>query len=316
MAVDRRQNRHVIIGAVIVLLMIALPILVLFIPDFIRSLRSSTEIVVVMPEAGVLEANSPVWIAGREVGSVMHVELRPGDVDSTERVAVRMSIPREYLTHIRKNSEVRITSDGLMGAPALDILPGSPGAPEVEENDTLHIRTSGTLEGILDATTALSESFEILFADLRSMERVVSSGRQRQMQRLSRNLTTTMTEFRTLVVTLRSSPLNTLTDPEFERTIASLQTRSTQLAEALRGAAGRAGQARSDMQPTLERLTARADTIQSVLADIQERIDAGGGGLLIRAQKDTAIVKALHETQVQLDSLIAESTRNPLRFWF
>ena len=58
------------------------------------------------------------------------------------------------------------------------------------------------------------------------------------------------------------------------------------------------------------------DTIRAILTDIQARIDAGGGGLLIRAQTDTAIIKAFHEAQVQLDSLIAETKRNPSRFWF
>lgn len=320
MAVDRSQNRHVVIGVIILFAMVALPVLVLFVPDFIRRFTSSAEIVVVMPEAGVLEKAAPVWIAGREVGSVMHVELRPGNVDSTERVAVRMSIPRKYLTHVRKDSQVRVTSASLIGKPVLDILPGSPGAPVVQDNDTLHIRTAGTLTGILESTFALNRTFEQFFADLRELQALGSDARERELavlnRRMKRNLTAATTEFRTLMVALRGSPIKTFSDPEFKRTLASLQTRSTQLAEALRGAAERAGKAQSDMQPALTRMTARGDTIRAILTDIQTRIDAGGGGLLIRAQTDTAIIKAFHEAQVQLDSLIAETKRNPSRFWF
>jgi ABC-type transporter Mla subunit MlaD len=320
MVVDRSQNRHVVIGVIILIALIALPVLVLFVPDLIRRFQSSAEIVVVMPEAGVLQKEAPVWIAGREVGRVMHVELRPGNVDSTERVAVRMSIPRKYLTHIRKDSQVRVTSASLIGKPALDILPGTAGAPIVQDDDTLHIRIAGTLTGTLESTFALNRTFEQFFADLRKLQELGTASRQRELAalnaRMKRNLTAATTEFRTLMVSLRGSPINTFSDPEFKQTLASLQARSTQLAEALRLAAERAGRAQSDMQPALTRMTARGDTIRAILTDIQARIDAGGGGLLVRAQTDTAIFKAFHEAQVQLDSLIAETKRSPSRFWF
>ena len=320
MTVDRSQNRHVVIGVIILIAMLALPVLVLFVPDLINRFRSWAEIVVVMPEAGVLEKGAPVWIAGREVGTVMHVELRPGDVDSMERVAVRMSVPRKYLTHVRKDSQVRVTSASLIGKPVLDILPGSPGTPVVQDDDTLHIRAAGTLTGILESTFALNRNLADFVADLEELKKLQSTARQRELaaltRRMKRNLTAATTEFRTLIVSLRTSPIRTLSDPEFKRTLASLQTRSAQLTEALRGAAQRAGKAQSDMAPALTRMTARGDTIRTILTDIQARIDAGGGGLLIRAQTDTAIIKAFHEAQVQLDSLIAETKRNPSRFWF
>lgn len=316
MAVDRSQNRHVWIGVAILIVLIVLPVLVLFVPDLIRRFSNATEIVVVMPQAGILEKNAPVWIAGKQVGSVLEVHLRSSAVDSMERVAVLMRIPDKYLSHVRKDSEVRITSARVIGAPVLDILPGTPGTPEVQQGDTLHVRTAGTLDGVISSLFVVNEAFGTFFEDLEKFEDLTTPERARQMETMKKRLTNAMSEFRTLVTSLQSSPINTLSDPEFKRTIASLRTRSSQLTEAFRGAAARAGRAKSEMQPTLARMTARGDTIQAVLADIQARIDAGGGGLLIRAQKDTAIVKALHDAQVQLDSLIVESKRNPLRFWF
>jgi hypothetical protein len=52
------------------------------------------------------------------------------------------------------------------------------------------------------------------------------------------------------------------------------------------------------------------------IASLQEAVNSGGGGLLVRAQKDSAIIKGLHRARNQLDSLIAETKSNPLRFWF
>lgn len=316
MAKERGQKRHARFGLAIIGGIIALTILIFFIPDAYRRLTPSAELVAVMAKAGALDKASEVWIAGRKVGDVLSVQLRPADVDSTVRVAVRLRVPRKYMQHVRKDSEVRVTSARLIGEPAIDILPGSPDSPPAEDGDTLRVRAGGSLEGVLDRTFRVSASLDALFTDMRAIERASGNAREREIARLNRNLKSTMGEFRTLMKTMETTPLRTLSDPQFQQLLSRLSTRSTQLGAALRDAAGRAARAKSDAQPSLDRLTARADTIQAVIADLQARINAGGGGFLIRAQRDSAITKAIAETQLQLDSLIAETTRNPLRFWF
>jgi ABC-type transporter Mla subunit MlaD len=303
-------------GGLIVIGIVLFTLFVFFIPDIYRRLTPSVEIIAVMPLAGTLDKASEVWIAGQQVGTVLSVELRPGDVDSAERVAVRMSIPRRHIEHVRRDSEVRVTSARLIGEPVLDIRPGSPGQPVIRAGDTLRVRTAGSLAGLLDRTFRVTESIRSLSADLASIERVAGTARQRELARLNRSLSGAFTEFRALMTTLESTPMRTLSGPEFRTRLERLGTQSTELSEALRNAAQRARRAQSDMQPVLTRLAARGDTIRGVLADIQSRIDEGGGGLLIRAQRDSAIFRAIHEAQLQLDSLIAETTRNPLRFWF
>jgi len=316
MAVDRSQNRHVVIGVLIVLAALVLPVLVVFVPNLLRLFTPSIDLVAVMSQAGTLAKGSPVWIAGHEVGVVTSIGLRPAGRDSIERIAVKLSVPRKYSSHIRKDSEVVLSSSRLVGAPALDILPGSPAAPPVQDGDTLFTRGAGGLEDIINSTLVLSENFGKLFNDLESIKDVGSHTRDQQLERLSANFTRTSTEFARLMHSLETSPINMLSDPEFKRTINSLSARGRELSQAFGAAAERARRARSEAEPALRRLAARGDTISKVLADIQARIDEGGGGLLMRARTDTAIVKALHEAQEQLDSLVAESKRNPLRFWF
>ena len=95
-----------------------------------------------------------------------------------------------------------------------------------------------------------------------------------------------------------------------------MAARTRELRAQLEAAGERARAAHSDASPSLERLAAHADTISSILAELDTRVKQGGGGLMIRAQRDSAISKGLHRAQQLVDSLIAETKRNPLRFWF
>jgi hypothetical protein len=121
---------------------------------------------------------------------------------------------------------------------------------------------------------------------------------------------------REFTLAVQEGPINTLSDPEFKRIVGSLGSSIGELRQTFMQAAERARAARDDAEPALRRLAARADTISMQITTLQNAIASSGGGLLVRAQTDTAIVKALHEAQVQMDSLIAETKRNPLRFWF
>jgi hypothetical protein len=136
------------------------------------------------------------------------------------------------------------------------------------------------------------------------------------LNRIDRQLHASTVGLRKLMNDLSTSPMQTFSGPAWSRMLNSLTANGRELNAQVRAAAERARAAHSDARPSLERLTARTDTIAAVLADLNARVAQSGGGLLIRAQRDSAIVKGLHEAQVQLDSLIAETKRNPLRFWF
>jgi hypothetical protein len=69
----------------------------------------------------------------------------------------------------------------------------------------------------------------------------------------------------------------------------------------------------SDVTAGLRRLQSRADSLTALLDSAAQSLS---GGLLVRAQRDSALVHAVFRARAQLDSLIAETKRNPLRFFF
>ena len=300
-------------AAMAVILLLAL--LIFFMAEVRRIFVRTDTLYVTMPSAAGLRAGSPVWIAGRTVGEVKNITVRPPDADSVHRVLIRIDVERRYVQHIRRDSEARVTSFRVIGDPVLDITPGSASAAALGEGDTLALRQKGTMGAVLARARSLQGSLKEILADSRRLGSLAGQ-RRGQATRLGQQLAIANREFADLVEAVQFGPLNTFSDPEFNRVLSSLGGTIGELRESFSRAADRARSARSDAGPAFDRLAARADTIQQAITRLQENISRGGGGLLIRAQKDSAIVKTLHDAQTQLDSLIAETKRNPLRFWF
>lgn len=315
MPVDRSKNRKANIGGVIIVVLLAVSAVIFFIQPILKRLHPRIEIVALMGDAGALDAGSAVWIAGRTVGVVERIDLRPANVDSTERVAVVMTIPKKFAENVRRDSKVRITSARVIGEPVVDITPGSAAAAPVQDHDTVHAVSGGSLQLLMTRAMSVSSNFRGLFAEMMTLQNMAKRNPQ-DLQRLNASLRNTTAEFHSLMSAMEDGPMSYWRDPGFQTSLRNVMALSGQLRDSFAAASERARRAQSDAQPALARLTARADTIQRELAAVNARITTSGGGLLLRAQKDSAITEAVHGARLQLDSLIAETKRNPLRFWF
>ncbi len=312
---ERSQNRQALWGGVALATLFLLFLLIFFLADLRRVFTRTDDLYVLMPSAAGLQPGALVWIAGQTVGEVKDIKVRPPGSDSLRRVLIHVEVERRHREHIRQDSEARITSFRVIGNPVLDITPGNPAVPGIEPNDTLLSRRQGTPAAAIARARSLHASLQELLAETK---KVTTHARDRsaQARRVSRQLTTSAHELRTLALAVQQGPLNTLSDPEFVRVINGLGRTVTELRNSFARAANRAGAARGEAEPALRRLSARSDTIARAVAQIQQAIAQGGGGLLTRALTDSAIVKALHGAQAQLDSLVVETKKSPWRFWF
>jgi ABC-type transporter Mla subunit MlaD len=310
----RSQNREAFWGGIALAILTLLFLLIFFAADVRRMLTRTDDLYVLMPSASGLSRGSLVWIAGQPVGEVEDIEVRPPSAESRHRVLLRIKVERRHREHIRRDSQARITSFRVIGDPVLDITPGHPRVPGLEPNDTIRFRAAGTPEAAIARARALHTSLQALLADARIVNERVEARRER-VARVGDHLTTAGRELRELTVTLQSGPLNTLSDPEFNRIMGELGETVAELRNSFVRAFERARATRSEAEPALRRLSARADTISQAITELQQVIAQSGGGLLTRAMTDSAIFKALHGAQAQLDSLIVETKRSPWRYW-
>lgn len=119
--------------------------------------------------AGLAEG-ATVRLAGVQIGRVKEIQLSP---EPGGKVRVAMSVAREFENRIRKDSTVRIATQGLLGDKIVEITMGSASAPPVKEGEALSARdpfeiadaisgSAETLKGITGLAEALRTTAETL----------------------------------------------------------------------------------------------------------------------------------------------------------
>src|SRR3954452_20036861 len=107
----------------------------------------------VFPSANSIRTNSPVRIAGVNVGKVKKVERQ----DGTDAALITMEIDKKGLP-IHKDATVKIRPRiFLEGNFFVDMSPGTPGTPVLEDGDTLPISQASTPVQLDQVLTALQQ---------------------------------------------------------------------------------------------------------------------------------------------------------------
>ena len=104
----------------------------------------------------------------------------------------------------------------------------------------------------------------------------------------------------------------TLRDPAFAAALQRAQATAAQLPDVFAQMSTRAGEVK-EIKAAVARLQLRADSLRTQLAAASSLLGTGNGSLT-RFQQDSALIRAIAKARMDLDSLIAEAKRNPLRF--
>jgi ABC-type transporter Mla subunit MlaD len=309
---DKRQRRRAWLGGLLIAALTALTVLVFFLDDFIAALRRQYEIVAVVPEAPGLIVNSPVWVAGKEVGTVERLALLPVVDDTTARVALTVRLPYSARAYVRRDSRVRLTSARLVGSRVVDIIPGSTTAPILEPGDTLRMNGRATPAALLQQAHLVQHGLDSALSTLRTLMPTVRV-RLNQMEHAFASLEPAMSEASALNASLSSGAgIATLRDPAFAAALQRAQHTAAQLPDVFAQMRVRTGEVK-EIRDAVTRLQLRADSIRSQLTAAANLLGTANGSLT-RFQQDSALIRAIVAARADLDSLIAEARRNPLRF--
>lgn len=297
-----------IAGFAILAGIIALVAFVFFLGDITRAFGKHYSIFLVFPSAEGLRVGSPVWIAGHEVGAVATIGFRPVGADSIPSVALRVTLPGEHQSQVRRDSRVKITRPRPMSEPVIDIAPGSAGSPMLQEGDTIFGVMPPTVEAAFNNLITLRIQVDSLLMTSRRLSPLASQ-RKRQVTRVLGGLGVIQAELAALRESFRPDARN-LADPQlrtaFERTALTIKQLPPLFAGAARDFQGpELKGAFAALQQRTSSLAAQFDSLNAVMVN----------GSLSRFAQDSAIMKALHAAQVELDSVMAVTKRNPLRFW-
>ena len=106
-------------------------------------------------EVGGLIDGATVRLAGVQIGRVTDVALLP---EVGGKVRVTLTVARRFVDRIRRDSEARIVTQGLLGDRLVEISMGTPGAPALRPGDTIATRES------FEIAQALAQGAETLRA--------------------------------------------------------------------------------------------------------------------------------------------------------
>jgi ABC-type transporter Mla subunit MlaD len=313
MAALERQRYRPWLGAALLAGVVASASLVFFLDDILAAMTGRARLVAVLVQARNLRAGAPVWIAGKRVGDVVSVEFLPSGVDTVARLALTLEVAERHLDQVTAGSTVRITSDRFIGEPVVDIVPGPPG-PSVRAGDTLYARRVADRAQLIAKARALRAAVEALNVEARQ---VAGPGRGRalEMVRLESSLRGVQREFDELGRTLETAPgLAFAEEAGIAASLERLNATAREIGAALDQARVRHGDGARAVASALDQLARRSNALASDAAALAALID--DAGTLRRLQADSALLKGIHAVRAQLDSLIMEARRNPLRFVF
>jgi hypothetical protein len=271
-------------------------------------------IVAIVPEAPLLTNGSKVWIGGKAVGTVEGIGFLPHDADTVSRISMRLNLPTSVAQQVRRDSRVRITTARLVGERVVDIIPGSPGAPMLREGDTLKQRNAVTVAQLTATAATVKAQLDTALVDVRAIMPLVHA-RLAETQRVFATLDGAMADGKKIAADARSGPgLTLMHDPAFAASIQRVRGHVAALPpmfSSMREKSASSAEARA----AFGRLQLRADTLGKQLALISDMLNSPNGSAA-RFRQDSALVKALRAARTDLDSLMAETRRNPLRFIF
>jgi len=154
---DAHKRADVRVGIFVLSALVTLVIGSLWIAGSTWLAPQRNEYRVLMKDSGGVMAGDRVRVAGVPVGKVEDVELRPGDEWPVSfHIAVRRSVP------LHADSSAKITSSGLLGTVFLQVDPGSPGEPELEEGSQFYGQPSAGLEAAMSRVEELGGKVMLL----------------------------------------------------------------------------------------------------------------------------------------------------------
>lgn len=311
MAAQRRQSRRTLVGWLLILGLAGLATAVLFLDQLRAALRDTYPVVVVLPSGSGLRQGDDVWVAGVNAGTIGAIDVLPPTRDTVPRVAAVLDLSTDVRAQVRADSRARLTSAKPVGPPLIDIEPGSLAAPELRAGDTLHLRLGPSPSELMRRARDVHAALDSLLADAAPLRRKLALALERY-GRLSRRARAAGGEMRALRAGLSDGPLGRFLA---DTTRADMEETLAQVGRRVREAQQRAARFRSSSAPErtrlrqdLARLAVRIDSVRGMLGDSL--------GTMHRLQTDSALIRAMATTRASLDSLITESKRNPLRYFF
>jgi len=253
-----------------------------------------------------LMAGSPVWLSGLEVGNVSSIKLVMED--SLRQLRVSCRVRSSVWKYITEDAQVQLGTVGFLGDKYVEIIPGDPQAPVIEEWTVLSTKDVGSAPAMFEAGEEAFSNAGSVVSGLDTLLMRMNAGegtlgRLATDEELYAQLTRLLANLTDLTSDLQGNQ---------ERLVSSIERMSGSigdLTEQVNENSGTLGKLISD--PALyDNVSAASARLDSVLTKIDQA--EGNVGLLVN---DTALYVELTNLMARANSLISDIEKNPRRYF-
>jgi len=274
------------------------------------------ELVVYLPNANGLRPGGSVTLAGQLVGTVRDIDFLPVDFDTTRNLRVVARIDRDLREQIRRDSEARLRTMGLLGDKVLDISPGTPRYPVLQPGDTIRVAPSLDYEAVLAKAAGAVDDVVGLAADLRRITSGLARGQGTMGQLLTNRamydeLTGAMARANGLFASLQN-PNGTfgrmLNDPALYNRLTSAVASLDSTLAAVHSTQGSMGRLLRDttLYTNLVGIAQGADSLMKMLTS--------GQGMAGQMLTDQTLYDQLNKLVTDLSEVLGDVRRDPRRY--
>ena len=164
-------KRPVIVGLFVFLGAVFLVAGILMIGDLHKTFTKKMKVISLFDDVSGLQAGNNVSFSGVKIGTVSDLHFY-----GKSQVEVFMQIETKVQQYIRKDSKVKIGSDGIIGNKMLVIYGGSEQAAVIEEGDYLTVEKTFSSEDMINTLQENNKNFLSITSDFKVISKKLSSG--------------------------------------------------------------------------------------------------------------------------------------------
>lgn len=263
--------------------------------------RGYVDVVAIVTETSGVRIGAPVAVEGVEAGRVTGIDFV--DLGGAGALALHVRLQDDFQSVVRRGSRAYTARERFIGAPGLRISAGPPGAPPIQDGDTIYPDVMVSLDSLLDRGMAVPPMLDSLGSAVTELNRLASAGRP-AIGLLIERVNVVTSEAGALRADLSEGSLRRfLDDPTLGGRVTRLRERVTQLSEVAAEMSARYQD--PELSGGIESVSLRAQRLGQALDELQTNMAEGGGGFIPRAARDSALAVAIQGVQAQIDSLRA-----------
>jgi phospholipid/cholesterol/gamma-HCH transport system substrate-binding protein len=308
------------VGAVILVALIVMGVAILKLGQSAHLFNKRYTLVSFVPNTAGLRVGGQVTVAGQLAGAVKQIDFLPVDADTTRNLRVIVEVDRSVQQQVRRDSQAKLKTLGLLGDKVFDISPGTPKYPALDDGDTLKLGEALDYEAVLVQASGALEQVVSLTGSLQKVANGVVQGQGTIGQLLTNrqlfdNLNATLATTNGLMTQLQN-PRGTLgqllNDPtlynNLNRVLNSADTLVAQLGGGINSGNGTVAKLLNDDQLYTRLLSTVAgmDTLVSTMSH--------GNGTVKKIFTDEELYNQLLKSVTNLNEVLTDVRRDPRRY--